>query len=183
MTRQEIASFLHLVEAYNFLKFYVTTKFRHRNIHNIEAWGQGEILFWSGNELRHSLSDKTQSPRFPWLSVRQMGTPDAYQATALQQRKQKPRCRMYRNSADGPSRVFTVYKKRDGALIRVSTLPGDLFPPAGLKQNIPPKAPAAAVNDLCPFTGRGWVATFTLSRCANYLKAENQSLHTRTVFL
>lgn len=112
-----------------------------------------------------------------------MGMPDAYQATALQQRKQKPRCRMYWNSADGPSRVFTVYKKKNGALIRMTTLPGDLFPPAGLKQNIPPKAPAAAVNDLCPFAGRGWVATFTLSRCANYLKAENQSLHTRTVFL
>lgn len=46
-----------------------------------------------------------------------MGTSDAYQATALQQRKQKPRCRMYWNSADGPSRVFTVYKKRNRALI------------------------------------------------------------------
>lgn len=90
---------------------------------------------------------------------------------------------MYWNSADGPSRVFTVYKKRNGALIRGTTLPGDLFPPAGLKQNTPPKAPAAAVNNLCPFTGRGWVATFSLSRCANYLKAENHSLHTRTVFL
>lgn len=135
------------------------------------------------NRVTHSQIKYTQS-RALWLSVRQMGTPDAYQATVLQQRKQKPRCRMYWNSADGPSRVFTVYKKKERSSHHgATTLSGDLFPPAGLEQNIPPKAQAAAVNDLCPFKGRGWVAASTLSRCANYLNAENQSLHTRLLFL
>ena len=74
--------------------------------------------FGVGMKSSHSFSDKTHPPsRAPWLSVRQMGSPDAYQATVFQQRKQKPRCRMYWNSADGPSRVFTVYKNRNGALI------------------------------------------------------------------
>lgn len=143
------------------------------------------MRFWFGvrmNWVTHSQIKCTQS-RAPWLSVRQMGTPDAYQATVLQQRKQKPRCRMYWKSADGPSRVFTVYKKKEQSSHHwVTTLPGDLFPPAGLKQNIPPKAQAAAVNDLWPFKGRGWVATLPLSRRANYENAESQRLHTRTVF-
>lgn len=58
MARQEIVSFLHLVEIYIYIKFC------HRNIHNIEAWGQGETLFWCGDELRHSFSDKTHSQEF-----------------------------------------------------------------------------------------------------------------------
>lgn len=92
---------------------------------------------------------------------------------------------MYCNSADGSSRVFTVYKKKEQSSHhhRVTTLPGDPFPPAGLKQNIPPKAQAPAVNDLCPFKEKDWVAAFTLSRCANYWNAENQSLHPTMVFL
>lgn len=107
-------SFLSLVSAYNAV-FRVTVPSWHWNIHNAEIWGQDEMLFWSGDESSHSFSDKTHpQSRAPWLSVRQMGSPDAYQATVLQQRKQKPRCRMYWNSADGPSRVFAVYKNRNG---------------------------------------------------------------------
>lgn len=45
------------------------------------------------------------------------------------------------------------------------------------------KAQAAAVNDLWPFKGRVWVAALTLSRCANYVNAESQRLHTSMVFL
>ena len=45
------------------------------------------------------------------------------------------------------------------------------------------KAQAAAVNDLWPFKGRVWVAALTLSRCANYVNAESQTLHTSLVFL
>lgn len=125
------------------------------------------MSFGSGNELSHSFSDKCTQSRAPWLSVRQMGTPDAYQATVLQQRKQKPRCRIYWNRADGPSRVCTVYKKKEqSSPHRVTTLPGDLFPPAGPEQNIPQRPKQQLSMTSAPSKGEtGW----PLSPCQDVL--------------
>lgn len=87
-----------------------------------------------------------------------MGAPHAYQATVLQERKQNPRCRMDWKVQMGLQEcpLFTI--NRDGGLITKCTLFLEIpFFPAVFKKSTTPKAQAAAMNDLCPFPGWGWV--------------------------